>query len=187
MAPWPDDAPEEWFRQMCEFRDRLPRAGMIAANLYFPLLPDGAIRVQCAGGTLRDGVVDYMRGDLLPEPTPTGVTKEMLTQVRPVDWVTFGGVLIRREVIKVCGRFDVRYTWAYFMDTDYCLEARLRGFQLVQVPCRLLHEESRTTRREWTENPDLTQHITGNRALFEEKWKPFLPALPDAQQIATSQ
>ena len=102
-----------------------------------------------------------------------------LRTLRPVDWVTFGGVLIRREVIQACGSFDDRYRWAYVMDVDYCFEARLRGFRLFQVPIALQHEENRTTRALWEANPQLTRdtfHAT--LELFYEKWRPFSAALP---------
>jgi hypothetical protein len=76
------------------------------------------------------------------------------------------------------------------MDVDYCFESRLRGFQLVQVPVSLQHEEGRTTRRLSEQQPEILDYIQLNFELFYAKWQPFYPLLAgrDAHrqvQIAT--
>ncbi len=182
MAPFPGDAPTLWYDQLCDYRALRPEAGMIAANLYYPLAaPDATQRVQCAGGTFIDATIAHLHGYV---DAVGGVSQTLLDAVRPVDWVTFGGVLIRRAVIEACGGFDGRYQWAYYMDCDYCFEARLRGFRLLQVPVRLLHEESRSTRAATADNPDLTLHIQQNSDLFTAKWQSFVPALPSEKALA---
>ena len=132
--------------------------------------PNESWRVQCAGGTFREGQIGHLAGE--------GVPAEALRTLRAADWVTFGGVLIRREVIRACGPFDDRYRWAYVMDVDYCFEARLRGFRLFQVPIALQHEENRTTRALWEADPQLREHMSRNYELFYEKWRRFNAALP---------
>jgi hypothetical protein len=181
MAPFPGDDATLWYEALCDYRSRRADAGMIAANLFFPADgPDAPLRVQCAGGTFREETIGYIHGDVDGDD---GVPLYLLEAVRPVDWVTFGGVLVRREVIRACGGFDKRYQWAYYMDCDYSFEARLRGFRLLQVPVRLQHEQSRSTGLMLTENPELAQCIEINRALFSEKWRPFLPAMPSQEMI----
>jgi len=184
MAPMPGASPSGWFDDLCRYRDALPAAGMIACNLYYPQPAGQPARVQCAGGTFEDGKIAHMHGAVLSKSEgESGVFKDLLTKIRPVDWVTFGGVLIRRDVIRACGPFDRRYKWAYVMDVDYSFEARLRGFRLVQVPVSLQHEESRTTGSLFERTPELKNHITENFNRFYEKWKPFYPALPSEAQI----
>jgi hypothetical protein len=180
MAPMPGEAPLQWYESLCGYRDSLPRAGIIACNLLYPAAQTGdPVRVQCAGGTFADGSFDYLRGPLLDTPhSGEGVWHDLLAQVRPVDWVTFGGVLIRREVIAACGPFDRRYQWAYVMDIDYSFEARLRGFCLVHVPVCLQHEESRTTWPLMEKNPELRNHMSQNLDRFNAKWRQFGPVLP---------
>jgi GT2 family glycosyltransferase len=154
---------------------------MLACNLFYPRTKPGETwRVQCAGGTFRDGQIGHMRGPVLKrtKATPEGISAATLRKVRIVDWVTFGGVLIRREVIRSCGLFDDRFRWAYVMDVDYCFEARLRGFRLFQVPVALQHDAGRTTRPLWEADPQLREHISRNFELFYEKWRPFSAALP---------
>ena len=171
MSPTPNDRFNRWYDLLLEYRRKLPRAGMLACNLLYPVARMGqSRRVQCAGGTFREGKIGHLTGD--------GVSAETLRRVRRVDWVTFGGVLIRRELIQACGAFDDRYRWAYVMDVDYCFEARLRGFGLFQVPVALQHEENRTTRELWEANPRLYEHISDNYELFYEKWRAFGAALP---------
>jgi hypothetical protein len=185
MAPMPDDQSNRWYDALLDYRNRLPRAGMLACNLFYPrATPHEPWRVQCAGGTFREGQIGYMRG-LVQEDTRDrveGVPNTALRTVRAVDWVTFGGVLIRREVIRACGPFDGRYRWAYVMDVDYCFEARLRGFCFFQVPVSLLHEENRTTRPFWEADSNLRDFMAGNFDLFYEKWRPFSAALPSIAQ-----
>ena len=173
----------DWWNELVSFRERLPTAGMIACNLLYP--KDGhplAGQVQCAGGSYQNGVIDYLRGPIVAVSTSAQneVTEEQLCSVRRVDWVTFGGVLIRREVLNACGAIDGSYRWAYYMDVDYCLEARLRGFQLFQVPVCLTHEESRSTRPRWEQDAVLRESMHFNEQYFHEKWRQRGGALTSA-------
>ncbi len=186
MAPMPGEPPTQWYDTLCGFRETQPNAGMLACNLFHPTPPDEPVSVQCAGGTFVNGHVNHLHGPLLEAPGDgQGVARAWLAQTRPVDWVTFGGVLIRREVIRACGPFDRSYQWAYVMDVDYSFAARLRGFRLLQVPVSLQHEESRTTRRLWEQTPALMEHPERNMARFLAKWAPFHAALPSEAAIAT--
>jgi hypothetical protein len=115
MAPMPDDSTNGWYEALLEYRNALPQAGMIACNLFYPRgTPDEPWRVQCAGGTFNEGRIGHIHGMVLEDPhsTKAGVLEAALRTPRPVDWVTFGGVLIRRDVIRACGTFDRRYQWA---------------------------------------------------------------------------
>lgn len=181
MSPVEGQGPSHWYDELCRFRTQIPAAGMIACNLLYPRTsPNDPIRVQCAGGIFDNAAISHLHGDLVSTAGDPGVAQFLLDQVRVVDWVTFGGVLIRRELINACGSFDSRYEWAYVMDVDYCFEARLRGFLLVHVPVSLLHEESRTTKIVTLEAPGLWKNAENNAALFYAKWKPFYNAMPSA-------
>lgn len=174
MKPMPGDISNRWYDALLHYRDQLPRVGMLACNLYYPRSgPQEPWRVQCAGGIIRDGNIGHINGPLQEEGrrTERGVPAALLRIVREVDWVTFGGVLIRREVIRACGGIDDRYQWAYVMDVDYCLEARRRGFHLIQVPVSLQHEESRTTRSLCETDLEFRDYIARNLDLFYEKWR----------------
>jgi len=171
MSPMPDDTTNQWYERLLEYRDSLPRAGMIACNLYYTIEHNQSKRIQYAGGTYRNGQVSHLYGHI----GENGITLDLLNRVREVDWVTFGGVLIRREVIDACGPIDRRYRWAYVMDVDYCLEARLRGFRLYQVPVALQHIESRTTGPMLERSAELQDIFHENFRIFNEKWRSFAP------------
>jgi hypothetical protein len=180
MAPMPGDENNVWWDQLLHYRDVLPKAGMIACNLFYPSKEsDDSGHVQCAGGTFNDGTIGWLHGQVVDckNSDGNGVRRTQLEQIRIVDWVTFGGVLIRREVIDACGSFDDRYEWAYVMDVDYSFEARLRGFLLYQVPVSLCHEENRSTRPILDADPSARAKLEGNFKAFYDKWRPFASML----------
>ncbi len=173
MAPMPGDVSNAWYDELLKYRDELPQAGMIACNLFCPR-PDAQLplQLQCGGGDFVAGKITYLHG-----PVPDGaeslegaVSPLLLGRVRSVKWVTFGGVYISRELLRACGPFDPQYKWAYVMDVDYCFEARLRGFQLFQVPVSLQHEGGGTTQPALEQEPGLGACIEQNFRMFYEKW-----------------
>jgi hypothetical protein len=176
MTPLPEDQTNRWYRDILDHRDRLPDAGMIACDLLYPLKDKaGNWYIQCAGGYFQQGELGFLGGHV--DITQGSAGAEALSyekdfrRVREVEWVTFGGIYIRREVIETCGPFDRAYEWAYVRDVDYSLEARLRGFRLYQVPVNLLHHESRTTRPILSESPDLSEKVERNFTVFRDKWR----------------
>ncbi|WGX98528.1 glycosyltransferase family 2 protein [Nocardioides sp. L-11A] len=173
MRPMPGRPPGSWYDELLDYTRRFPEAGILACNLYSPPRDEESPTsvVQCAGGTLDGGVISHINGRVASTAGDPGVDPALLTQVRRVPWATFGGVYIRRAVIDACGPFDDRYQWAYVMDADYCLEARARGFEVLQVPVALQHDESRTTKPLMEARPDLASHIQGNTDLFHDKWR----------------
>jgi GT2 family glycosyltransferase len=190
MAPMPGDENNSWWDRLLHYRDVLPKAGMIACNLFYPVKEqDSSGQVQCAGGTFNDGTIGWLHGPVVDckNSDGNGVRRSQLEQIRVVDWVTFGGVLIRREVIDACGSFDDRYEWAYVMDVDYSFEARLRGFLLYQVPVSLCHEESRSTRPILDADPNARARVESNFQAFYNKWRPFASMLTSAAIVLDSQ
>jgi hypothetical protein len=130
MAPMAGEPSTQWFDALVSFRDDLSTAGMLACNLYYPgSTAPGSLSRQFGGGTFHEGKIGHLSGVV---DEPGGVPSQDLSRVRTVDWVTFGGVLLRRELIKACGAIDRRYKWAYVMDVDYSFEARLRSEWLNQ-------------------------------------------------------
>jgi hypothetical protein len=187
MAPMPGEPPNQWFDDLCGYASKMPWAGIIACNLFYPREREHeAPHVQCAGGTFINNTISHLHGRVADDERDPGVPQALLDEVRVVDWVTFGGILIRRQLLRACGSFDLRYEWAYVLDVDYCFEARLRGFVLVHVPVSLQHEESRSTRALAQDSPELLQCIDKNMSLFREKWAPFHEALPSAAQHSNS-
>jgi hypothetical protein len=186
MSPMPGDGSNSWYDELLNYRDALPRAGMIACNLFYPRLdPQASLELQCGGGDFENGEITYLHGPVQGEQGGNhgNFLSRTLNQIRSVKWVTFGGVYIRREVLRACGPLDRRYRWAYVMDVDYCFEARLRGFELFQVPVSLQHEENRTTRALWEQDPELLRYKDGNYKIFREKWQPRTLALDTIEKL----
>jgi hypothetical protein len=175
ITPMPGDITNKWYDELLSYARSLPRAGMLACNLLYPLkAPDGSWIVQHAGGYFKDGKIGRIGGgvNFIEGVVSDGIIKygDDLKKVRKVDWVNFGAVYIRAEALSRCGAFDRRYQWAYVMDVDYCFEARRKGFQLMQVPVNLLHYERRTTLPIMLREPARAAQVEENFRLFYEKW-----------------
>lgn len=180
MAPMPDDTGNAWYAQLLAWVETLPGAGLIGCDLLYPLQnPTGGWYVQCAGGAFDHGRISHVGGgvDLRAGQAGAGAYRydTRYEAARPVDWITFGGAYIRREVIDMVGNFDRGYRWAYVMDADYALEARIRGSRCWQVPVTLLHEENGST-RSLLQDPDYTEKVQFNYAYFASKWQALFAA-----------
>jgi len=186
MAPLPEDTNNDWYPQLLAAVEALPAASLIGCDLLYPLQVGGQWYVQCAGGWFRGdafghvgGHVDLQAGAVGAEAVPYD---DRFAHARRVDWVTFGGVYLRREILDMVGEFDPNYRWAYVMDTDFALEATVRGAQLYQVPITLLHEENGSTRT-FLRDPRYSEAVTFNYAQFRAKWSAFLNRRATTNQI----
>ena len=180
MRPMPHDENNSWYTALCAQAEQLPDAGLIGCDLLYPLQsPSGHWYVQCAGGHFKNGQIGHFGGGVaLADRTASEAAykyDERFAKVRRSQWVTFGGVYIRRETIDMVGDFDSRYQWAYVMDVDYCLEAHIRGQGIYQVPVNLLHEESKTSKK-FLVHPEYSNKTAGNLSKFVEKWAWYLDA-----------
>ncbi len=178
MQPLPDDLNNQWYDDLLRYADELPDAGLIACDLLYPVrAASGRWYVQSAGGHFDDGNIGSIGGavDARNATVRSGALEydDSYRRIREVDWVTFGGIYMRREILDMCGGFDNRYKWAYVKDVDYSLEARLRGLKLYQVPVNLLHEESGTTIR-YLADPSYRSKVDFNFTAFHTKWYWFL-------------
>jgi hypothetical protein len=189
MAPMPDDTDNHWYDELRRYARDLPQAGMLACDLLYPLQArDGSWLVQCAGGHFDEGKIAYVgggvdveHGTILEQAIAYGREHR---RVRRAGWVTFGGVYIRREVLSACGPLDQRYQWAYVRDTDYCLEARSRGFELFQVPVTLRHSESHTMKALKLFSTENRRKTDENYRMFYAKWGAWLDANEPARDLA---
>lgn len=69
-------------------------------------------------------------------------------EVLECDFVTFGCVYLKREVIERCGLLCEDY-FMYCEDSDYCLEAKRKGFKIVMDgKINLTHHESASGNKE---------------------------------------
>jgi hypothetical protein len=164
MAPDPADEGNAWFERLVYFADALQDAGAVACDLLFPEpTSSGKPAVQCAGGTFdAHGQIGHLGG----REHEYG---ERYRGVRRAEWVTFGGVYLRRAALDAVGLMDRGYQWAYVRDVDYCLEMRARGWNLYQVPITLVHEENGSTRG-LLEQEAYQDKVRANFEHFQRKW-----------------
>ncbi len=173
MRPTSDDENNKWYQELCTYSNLLTRAGAIGCNLIYPKSQgDGNTTVQYGGGFFQDGKIDYTKGEssLIPN----------LMDVREVDWVTFGGVLLKRVAINACGQIDKNYSWAYVIDVDFSLHLKSIGFLLYQVPTMLIHEESQSTKA-YSHDKVYLDQVKHNFNYFYIKWSDFIKNLDRAK------
>ncbi len=172
MSPMPDDMGNSWYEKLVDYALQLPDAGAVACDLLFPHKTSrNNYATQCAGGIITE------QGQIAHNGGPEHDYDKRYRGVRNADWVTFGGVYLRRAALDMCGNFDNRYQWAYVMDVDYCMEMRLQGWRLYQVPVNLIHEENGTT-RPLLAQPEYQSKVNKNLEFFYQKWSSRLPSLP---------
>ncbi|MBN1297363.1 glycosyltransferase, partial [bacterium] len=100
--------------------------------------PDG-ITLQHAGGILHDnGLTDhYGAGE-----TDTG----QFDEDRDVVYVTGAAFAFKKQLVDEIGRFDPRYSPAYYEELDFCLRAARAGYRVRYVhQAAALHHESTST------------------------------------------
>lgn len=85
-----------------------------------------------------------------------------------LDWVSGGGLCIRKDVFSAIGGFDERF-FLYFEDVDLCTEVRLRGFSVVRrTDLPLIHlggKSSPSTRLQ-------KKHFYASQKQYFDKWRP---------------
>jgi N-acetylglucosaminyl-diphospho-decaprenol L-rhamnosyltransferase len=118
--------------RLVRFMDDHPGAGIAGPRLVYPDgTPHGSpFRFHSPASEFDRGfgfgIVSRMlaRWDIcLPKPAAAS----------PVGWVEGSAMLIRRAVIEKLGPLDEAY-FAYYEDTDYCLNARRAGWETWYVP-----------------------------------------------------
>lgn len=118
--------------QLVRFMDGHPAVGIAGARLEYP---DG--RPQGSPFRFPTIASEFDRGLGL------GIVSRWLANwavcppkprvASPVDWVAGAAMMVRREVMERIGLLDEGY-FAYFEDTDYCLQARRAGWSTWYVP-----------------------------------------------------
>lgn len=115
-----------------------PAAGILAPRLVGE---DGTVQTSCfrtigpfseliraAGSAPVSAALRRYETALGPEPDPA-----------LIDWVSFAGVLLRREAVEAAGPMDEGY-FMYFEDGDYCRRIRAAGWTIRRVPeARIVH------------------------------------------------
>jgi len=162
-----------WWEDIEKYAYEYPKAGMIGCKLLYPAAgQSGKNYIQSAGGYFSDRTPTHYGGglDMLNQRQYKSTLEEDIGQydkVRKVCWSTFGGIYLRKEMLDQVGNFDMSYEWSYNRDVDYCMMARDKGWDILQVPISLYHFESKDNARV---KPDRFIIEHRNLQRLREKW-----------------
>lgn len=147
-----------WLENMIALAERDPTVGAVGAKLVYP---DGTL--QEAGGIIfSDGNGwNYGRGMRPSDPR--------FNFVREVDYCSGAALLVRSDLWKSVGGFDLRYAPAYYEDTDLCFAIRRAGYRVLYQPAAVvIHYEGATAGTNLSVGTKKYQAI--NRTKFVGKW-----------------
>ena len=167
---------DTWFKEVLEYVNRYPEAGMFGCLLLYPAKDiEGNFLIQSAGGRFSNNTPDHYGSGLIIEnqtlfKQELESDKNQYDLVREVAWTTFGGCYIRRSFIDSVGDFSVEYEWTYNRDVDYCLTARKNKQKIYQIPVRLFHHESRDNKRIKQVDSSKVAMEARNLARLQTKW-----------------
>ena len=145
----------DWEDEINKYKRDFPRAGIISCTLIFPDRKGTRKGIQYAGGTFLQGLPNH--------------SLEECKRPRKSQWATWGGCLITAEALA-CLEEDPHYLWSYVVDCEYSLQIRRAGFDIMQVPTQMYHEESRDNKIVRAQNPIKNFAETHNLRVFREKW-----------------
>ena len=148
----------EWLDWMVRTMETNPLAGMVGAKLIFS---NGSL--QEAGGIVFNdaSAMNYGRED---DPG-----WHEYNYLREVDYCSGAGICVRKELWNRLGGFDVRFSPAYYEDTDLAMQIRQAGFKVIFQPRSVIvHFEG------ISHGTDIKTGIKRkqeeNRRIFFDKW-----------------
>ncbi len=159
---------------LAAYLDAHPSAGLCGPKLFSP---DGSL--QYSARTF------YTLKIILLRRTPIGrlfprarALREHLMQdwdhadVREVDWMLGGAIMVRREAVADVGGMDARF-FLYFEDVDWCSRMHRRGWRVVYVPhAEMVHAHQRISAHGFLTRGQ-RMHIS-SALRFWEKWSAVL-------------
>lgn len=155
-----------WLEALVDCLESAPNAGLVGAKLVYP---DG--RLQEAGGIVFNDGSGWNVGRFGdPEDARYGFRRE-------VDYCSGAAILLRRDLFARLGRFDTRYTPAYYEDTDLAFAVRAAGLKVYYEPAAtVVHFEGITSGTDTASGTKRYQVV--NRGKFIDKWKDALAHQP---------
>lgn len=131
-----------WLETFTDVLESDSKIGIVGCKLLYP---DG--KIQHAGGTIKLRGA-YHRGEFEKDAG-------QYNRVEFMDYVTGAALLIKSDVILKIGLLDEGFTPLYCEDTDWCVRARLYGYNVAYTP-----------------KPALTHHsgLSSTKLGKERKW-----------------
>jgi GT2 family glycosyltransferase len=155
-----------WLDALVELLDERRDAGAAGAKLVYP---DG--RLQEAGGIVFSDGSGWNYGRFDPPDHPD------YNRVREVDYASAAALIVRKAAFRRLGGFDVRYSPAYYEDTDLCFGIRELGLKVLYCPfAEVVHHGGVTASTDEQTGAKRFQPI--NQAKFADKWAARLVEQP---------
>ncbi|NCT68664.1 MAG: glycosyltransferase [Rhodanobacteraceae bacterium] len=155
-----------WLEALVDCLEHAPQAGLVGAKLVYP---DG--RLQEAGGIVFDDGSGWNVGRFEDPDDPRYNFR------REVDYCSGAAIVLRRDLFERLGRFDTRYTPAYYEDTDLAFAVRAAGLKVYYEPAAtVVHFEGITSGTDTASGTKRYQVI--NRNKFVAKWHDALKTQP---------
>ncbi len=134
-------------------------AGAVGSMLIYP---DG--KLQEAGGVIFNDASGWNYGKgALPEDS-------LFSYCRSVDYCSGAALMVSKVLFEKIGKFDERYSPAYYEDTDLCFSIRKYGYNVYYNPfSKVIHHEGVTAGTDL--NSGFKKYQVLNSPKFIEKWK----------------
>jgi len=174
MVPIDTDLDNSWYAQLIDYANQYKEAGILGCKLLYPAkTEEGEFLIQHAGGKITEsGEADHFGSGFRMEDQQffkqPEVDQGQYDKLREVSWCTFGGIYIRRKVLKQVGDFDPQFEYTYERDVDYCMETRKAGWKIYMTPTTLIHWESKDNKR--IMSPNLYDAQNRNKQRLKDKW-----------------
>ena len=112
-----------WLSALLSTFERDEKCGAAGSKLVYP---DG--RLQEAGGIIWNDARGWNYGKFQDPERPE------FNYVREVDYCSGAALMVRRDLFKQLGGFDMRFAPAYWEDTDLCFSVRKLGYKVLYQP-----------------------------------------------------
>lgn len=148
-----------WLSNLINTFDFHKDAGAAGSMLIYP---NG--KLQEAGGVIFNDASgwNYGRG--------ASPNDSKFTYCREVDYCSGAALMIRRDLFEKIGKFDERFSPAYYEDTDLCFSVRKFGYKVYYNPfSKVVHHEGATAGTDL--NSGFKKYQVINKPKFIEKWK----------------
>ncbi len=118
---------KNWLKKMVEIGERDRKTGILGCKIIYP---DGSL--QNIGGKIIKWKIDK-------------ISKFKAGEILEVDHVMGAFMLIKKEVIKKIGLLDEGFSPYLLEDTDYCLRAKEKNFDIKSVSyIEIIHKKGKT-------------------------------------------
>ncbi len=151
-----------WLGKLLEVAKNSTTVGIVGPKLIYP---DG--RLQEAGGIVWNDGTAWNYG-IYNNPD-----KYEYNYLREVDYCSGACLLVKKSLFEKVGGFDVRYSPAYYEDTDLSFTLRKEGYKTMYQPsAEIIHFEGITAGKDVTRGMKMFQEI--NREKFRKKQNDIL-------------